>query len=139
MEDAFQTFAIMFCEVAVCGVVQIPKQSKMSTRALEHAILLVTIVGSITELDCSAWRFSRIRSQSQSLRTAAAPWGRPAAGSHSRSVFGATGRRRRWRGSSVAAGTKHIFVGASEPAALFYSQREGCARPVMRSVPVVVL
>ena len=41
-------FAVTFGAVALCGLTGIPKQSKISIRALEHTSLLVTIVGSVT-------------------------------------------------------------------------------------------
>lgn len=48
MKDPYVVFAGMFGAVAVCGWFAIPKESKISIRALEHTTLLATIVGSVS-------------------------------------------------------------------------------------------
>ena len=48
MKDAYLLFAVMCGAVALLGLFGIPEQSQISSRALEHTSLLVTIVGSVT-------------------------------------------------------------------------------------------
>ena len=48
MKDAYLLFAMVSGAVALFGLFGIPEHSKITTRALEHTSLLVTIVGTVT-------------------------------------------------------------------------------------------